>query len=131
MRNTQGPLACVRRLRRTRSFSAKMPVGLTGTVAALSDGIEPHHFAAAKFQRAVTPIDLNLKPAVLDSGWKFKPDPPRGFQEADFNDRGWSPIKVPAHWEMEGFKSLDGIGGYRLHFRVPNGSGSVSSSRRR
>ncbi len=106
-------------------FSAKMPVGLTGSVEAVSDGIETRHFNAAKFQRGITPLDINLKPAVLDSGWKFKADPPRGFQEPSFDDRGWPAIHVPAHWEMEGFKSLAGIGGYRKHFRTPGGSGRL------
>jgi len=108
-------------------FTAKMPVGLTGQVVAISDGIAPRRFDAARFQRAITPLDIELKPTLLDKGWKFKVDPPKGFEAPDFDDRGWSPIKVPAHWEMEGFKSLDGIGGYRLHFRVP---GSFGVSRR-
>ncbi|HWA82290.1 MAG TPA: glycoside hydrolase family 2 TIM barrel-domain containing protein, partial [Fimbriimonadaceae bacterium] len=106
-------------------FSAQMPVGLTGRVTAVADGIDPYHFDSAKFQRAITPQDLNLKVEELDSGWKFKADPPRGFEQAAFDDKGWSPIKVPAHWEMEGFKSLGGIGGYRLHFRTPAGTGRL------
>ncbi|MFI5385007.1 MAG: sugar-binding domain-containing protein, partial [Fimbriimonadales bacterium] len=104
-------------------FTAKMPVAMAGKVTAMADGIEPHHYDSAKFQRSITPLDMNLKPTQLDSGWKFKTDPPKGFQEPGFDDSRWSPIKVPAHWEMEGFKSIDGIGGYRLHFRAPGGGG--------
>lgn len=106
-------------------FFAKMPLGLRGRVTAQADGIDPHHFDAAKFQRAVTPLDLNLRCTQLDSGWRFRTNPPAGFEQTAFDDRTWSPIKVPAHWEMEGFRTLKGLGGYREHFRPPSGSGRV------
>ena len=61
----------------------------------------------------------------LDGKWKFRLDPPEGFWKTDFDDRDWSNIKVPAHWEMEGFHSDSEIGGYRLHFAMPTNRGRV------
>ena len=55
----------------------------------------------------------------------FKLDPPEGFWAADFDDADWAKIKVPAHWEMEGFHSDTGVGGYRLHFTAPSEPGRV------
>ncbi len=59
----------------------------------------------------------------MSSGWKFALDPPADFWKPDFADGGWSPINVPAHWAMEGFDNDSGIGGYRLRFALPAGSG--------
>lgn len=106
-------------------FFAQMPVGLKGEIAVLSDGIAPRRYEAARFQRAITPIDLETVAQQLTTGWKFRIDPPKGFEQPDFNDAGWSPIKVPAHWEMEGFQSPDGTGGYRRHFKAPAGTGRL------
>ncbi len=62
---------------------------------------------------------------ALNDGWRFKLDPPEGFWAADFDDADWSKIKVPAHWEMEGFHNDTGIGGYRLHFTAPKAAERV------
>ena len=35
------------------------------------------------------------------------------------------PIKVPAHWEMEGFHSPDNVGGYLRKFEAPGGEGRL------
>ena len=34
-------------------------------------------------------------------------------------------IQVPGHFEMQGFRSLEGVGGYRKTFRAPAGSGRL------
>jgi beta-galactosidase len=108
-------------------FYAPIPVDIQaeGIVKVMADGIAPSTWRGGDFQRAVTPIDYNQKPVALDDGWKFKIDPTGAFNQPSFDDRGWSPIKVPAHWEMEGFRSKSGIGGYRKHFRTPSGSGRL------
>lgn len=66
---------------------------------------------------------------LLNGMWRFKyvPDaqPIVGFHRPDFNEAGWSEIRVPAHWEMEGFvepryATVDpGIGYYRRTVSVP------------
>ena len=44
-----------------------------------------------------------------------------GFERPVFDDSAWGQVKVPAHWEMEGFRSPSGIGGYRWHCKAPPG----------
>lgn len=44
----------------------------------------------------------------LDGTWKFKysPNPvgrPAGFEKPEFDDKGWSDIRVPGNWEIQGF----------------------------
>ena len=50
--------------------------------------------------------------------WEFAVDPPKDFP-ADRSGLKWSPIKVPAHWEMEGFAAESGRAVYRKTFAVP------------
>jgi hypothetical protein len=50
--------------------------------------------------------------------WEFAADPPAGYP-ANGRPQEWSKIKVPAHWEMEGFSAETGRGVYRKSFRVP------------
>ncbi len=97
-------------------FFIAMPLGLVGDVKAQAAGVEPRWFHADRFQRAITPLDTGAKPTVLDRGWRFTPDPPKDFAQPEFDDHSWAAIKVPAHWEMEGFRSREGVGGYRAHF---------------
>jgi beta-galactosidase len=52
--------------------------------------------------------------------WEFAADPPKGFP-ANRSGLKWSPIQVPAHWEMEGFTAESGRAVYRKTFRVPTG----------
>ncbi|MCO5296934.1 MAG: hypothetical protein M9921_08760 [Fimbriimonadaceae bacterium] len=104
-------------------FFAPMPVGLRGMVRATSLGATPAQLPAIGFQRAVTPLGPDAQRTELAKGWRFALDPPQGFERPAFDDAGWSPIAVPAHWEMEGFRSLSGRGGYRVRFPAPPGSG--------
>ncbi len=45
---------------------------------------------------------------LLDGTWKFRYSPspaarPLGFERPDFDDKGWSTIRVPGNWEVQGF----------------------------
>ncbi len=112
-------------------FMAAMPLGLAGKVRAWAkapgEGAEDvaAEVAAEDFQYGLTPPDLKRPRVTLDEGWKFATDPPSGFWRADFDDRSWKEIHVPAHFAMEGFASADGVGGYRKHFRAPEGKGRL------
>ncbi len=50
--------------------------------------------------------------------WEFAADPPKDFP-ANQSGMKWSPIKVPAHWEMEGFTADSGRAVYRKTFTAP------------
>ena len=104
-------------------FWAPMPVGIRGAVQATSPQAESSHFIADGFQRAITPISSEAKVMDLNIGWKFRTDPPAGFEKPEFKDSSWSPIRVPAHWTMEGFRGDSG--GYRRWFSVAKGSGRL------
>lgn len=106
-------------------FFAPMPVALRGSIRAEATGSSPREFPATGFQRALIPIDLKAKRVVLDQGWRFALDPPQGFERLAFDDRNWSSIAVPGHWEMAGFRSLSGRGGYRTRFSAPSGKGRL------
>jgi beta-galactosidase len=108
-------------------FTADMPVRLVGPVTVRTElqtkdmKVEPNEMQvdAAGFEFCLTPREARQNVANLNAGWRFKLDPPEGFWAADFNDADWAAIKVPAHWEMEGFRNDSGVAGYRLHFNGP------------
>jgi beta-galactosidase len=113
-------------------FSIAMPLGLSGQVvttvrlpALEASSTRSHQVDAAAFQYGLTPANLHRPRASLAGPWRFAPDPPAGFFEPGFDEHQWSDIKVPAHFEMEGFQSLDGVGGYRKRFHLPPGEGRV------
>ena len=115
-------------------FSAPMPLGMTGQVKVQATYTwahsEPVSFNSAVdatgFIGNLTPRGISRKPVNLSNGkWKFSVDPPEGFWTPEFDDAAWSNISVPAHWEMEGFHSEKGIGGYRTMFLLPEGSGRL------
>ena len=55
----------------------------------------------------------------LNGIWRFNPDPPRDFGKGG-SDSGWSDIKVPSEWVMQGFNVKQRqAGGYRLRFQAP------------
>ena len=69
---------------------------------------------------------------LLNGNWRFKyldtlePGSDSVFYSTMYNDSGWSEIKVPGNWELQGFarprygKELqEGIGLYRTSFYVP------------
>jgi hypothetical protein len=113
-------------------FYVSMPIGPTGDVAATvrmpDSGATPASSTsldAARFQYGLTPQNLHRQETDLACTWRFAPDPPADFWKTDFDDRHWADIRVPAHFEMEGFRSLEGIGGYRKRFHVPTGEGRI------
>jgi hypothetical protein len=113
-------------------FFVPMPLGLDGSVTVRVRNPQPEEAAeaqlqldAAAFQYGLTPANLRRTSAELKDDWRFAPDPPPNFWTPEFKDQTWSPIWVPAHFEMEGFRSRDGIGGYRKRFRAPPGAGRL------
>jgi len=113
-------------------FFAPMPVGLEEkvSVAARLPGQDPARaaqaqFDAVRFQYGLTPENLRRHKASLDGSWRFAADPPAGFEQPGFDDRQWYYLRVPSHFEMEGFQSIQGVGGYRLRFRAPPGEGRL------
>ena len=111
-----------------------MPLGLTGQVKVRTELKTPEMKAAlavesqvdaAAFAYRLTPREARHNVVNLDGKWKFSLDPPEGFWQNDFDDAAWSEIKVPAHWEMEGFHSDSYVGGYRLRFDAPTEPGRV------
>ncbi len=113
----------------TGEFRVALPFGLTGKVAIDTEFKGAKHsleLEASSFQRSLTPRDEGAHALALDQGWRFAPDPPQGFEAPSFDDRAWPPIHVPSHWEMQGFHPSSGIGGYRVRFSPPEGSGGGS-----
>jgi hypothetical protein len=113
-------------------FFVPMPLGLSATVSAQartqnSEGTAETQaqFAAVRFQYGLTPTDIRRSKVKLEDGWRFAPDPPAGFWEPEFKDQGWAAVSVPGHFEMQGFRSVDGVGGYRKRFRAPGGGGRL------
>jgi hypothetical protein len=114
-------------------FLAALPLGATATVeiAAIAAGASGQqdsarlHKDAGDFQYGLTPRSTSSPVESLNGVWRFKPDPPDEFWKPGFDDDGWSDISVPSHWEMEGYRSLAGIGGYRRRFSLPPGDGRL------
>ncbi|MCX6905726.1 MAG: hypothetical protein NTW03_20045, partial [Verrucomicrobia bacterium] len=113
-------------------FSAPMTLGATGQITAAAQlapsGTWAEHkerFDTAGFQYGLTPPPPKPQRTSLAGRWRFAADPPAHFWEPGFEDSRWAEIKVPGHFEMEGFHSTDGIGGYRKHFQSPRGSGRL------
>ncbi|HET6486715.1 MAG TPA: glycoside hydrolase family 2 TIM barrel-domain containing protein [Spirochaetia bacterium] len=108
-------------------FTVPMPLGLRGTVRVLVDvngKTASSRLRAEDLQYGLTPTSFASRGTVLGEGWRFAGDPPSGFQKPPFKDSGWSPIRVPAHFAMEGFRSLSGVGGYRTRFALATAPGS-------
>lgn len=60
------------------------------------------------------PLPINVH---LSGYWKFKPGDNMAFKNPQYDDGGWDKIFVPATWEDQGYRDLDGIGWYRKTFR--------------
>ena len=104
-------------------FSVAAPTGLEGEVqvtAGTASARAETSVDAGDLPLSLTPVDGLSATAGLDGTWKFMTDPPEGFFRPDFDDSAWKTIRVPAHWVLEGFKSSDGIGGYRRQVRIPS-----------
>lgn len=114
-------------------FTADMPLGLTGQIDIRTELKTPQfetgpfesQMNSAAFESYLTPREARQNVVKLDGRWKFSLNPPEGFWKTDFDDTHWSEIKVPAHWEMEGFHDDTEIGGYRLRFAAPTAQGRV------
>ena len=103
-------------------FSVQAPVGLEGKLQATAR-VGP---ASVKQELDAGDLPLHLTPpnaleaaTSLSGTWKFAPDPPPDFFRREFNDDVWSPIDVPSHWRLKGFRSWEGVGGYRRHVQIP------------
>jgi hypothetical protein len=105
-------------------FAAAIPHGSTGTI----------NIHVAKDNQAadatvnVRDLSLALTPRPpagsenrlsLDGAWQFAVDPPANFSNGK-ETLVWHDIKVPAHWELEGFISESGLGVYKKAFAVPS-----------
>jgi sialate O-acetylesterase len=61
-----------------------------------------------------------LSPEISFAGnWQFKKGDSEQWIDPSFNDRSWDQIFVPGYWESQGYPRYDGVGWYRLHFRIP------------
>jgi sialate O-acetylesterase len=60
-------------------------------------------------------IDLAID---LSGPWKFKPADNIKWANPDYNDSEWPVIQVPAQWEEEGYRDLDGYAWYRKTVRI-------------
>jgi hypothetical protein len=69
----------------------------------------------------LTPQSVEVKKDRLSlcGTWEFAADPPKNFP-ADQSGLKWHPIKVPTHWEMEGFTAESGRAVYRKTFDAPS-----------
>ena len=113
-------------------FFVPMPLGLSGPVTIRTRGPQSEQTSmieqqvdAADFQYGLTPANLRGTKVKLDGEWRFAPDPPAGFWEPEFKDQEWSVVRIPGHFEMQGFRSREGVGGYRTRFRRPPGEGRL------
>ena len=110
-------------------FFVPMPLGLSGLVKATIayQGLSSETVVdAVNLQYGLSPIDSDAQVTKLDGEhWKFALNPPDGFWNPEFDAGSWSEIKVPAHWEMEGFHSIDNVGGYLRKFKAPGGDGRL------
>ncbi|MFX1296362.1 MAG: glycoside hydrolase family 2 protein [Promethearchaeota archaeon] len=61
----------------------------------------------------------------LNGNWKAKPDnnnigETEAYFEFDYDDSNWKSIKIPGHWQEEGFPNHQGILWYRYKFVIPD-----------
>ncbi len=55
----------------------------------------------------------------LTGMWKFNEGDSEQWLQPSFDDGTWKNVFVPAVWESQGYPEYDGMGWYRIHFRVP------------
>jgi hypothetical protein len=128
-RSKAGPWHAVAKSNEKGLFFTPMPLGLSGQVkaaVAYKGGSSETVVDAANLQYGLSPLGTNTQVTKLDGKqWKFALNPPEVFWKPEFNASSWSPINVPAHWEMEGFHSPDNAGGYIRKFNAPAGDGRL------
>lgn len=55
----------------------------------------------------------------LAGTWKFTTGDNESWKDAATDDSKWNNIIVPGYWEGQGFPHYDGMGWYRLKFKIP------------
>jgi beta-galactosidase len=105
------------------NFTIPLPVGIIGSIefgATTPEGESVRkQVEVGDIQRGLLPDPGMAFSLELNGTWSFQPDPPKGFAQPGFNDSSWKSIPVPSHWEMQGFHSEQGYGGYRKHVQIP------------
>lgn len=61
-------------------------------------------------------VYANAQIISFPSEWYFKTGDNPDYKNEKYDDVNWSKIKVPSHWENEGFANYDGYAWYRIHF---------------
>ena len=65
-------------------------------------------------------LENYLKPDYdLSGNWKFTTGDDRKWAEDNFDDSQWQNLRVPASWDMQGYRDFDGFAWYRMRFRIP------------
>ncbi len=65
------------------------------------------------------PKDYVAPEIMLAGKWRFSKGDSEKWADPYFDDSSWDQIFVPAFWEAQGYPKYDGMGWYRLHFRIP------------
>jgi sialate O-acetylesterase len=60
-------------------------------------------------------LDYNLA-----GEWKFNIGDDMKWKEPNYDDRKWEKIRVPASWDVQGYKDYDGFAWYRTTIKVPS-----------
>ncbi|MCC7086508.1 MAG: discoidin domain-containing protein [Pirellulales bacterium] len=104
-------------------FEVPLPFAATGPIkvaVAKNDAKSEQEFDSGDVSTRLTPRtrDHRKNRVSLGGTWDFAVDPPQDFP-ANRQQIAWSPIKVPAHWAMEGFTAESGKAVYRKSFPAP------------
>ena len=57
---------------------------------------------------------------AIRDGWKFRTGDQREWSSPTYNDSSWTPIRIGANWETQGYPDYDGFGWYRLRLIIPS-----------
>lgn len=109
-------------------FYCPMPLGLQGDVevdAASASGTASARFPSTDFACSLTPLSQAEFVQKLNGTWRFTPGAPEGAAAPSLDDRAWPTIRVPGHWEMQGFHPPNSEGTYRTHFRLDRIHGRI------
>ncbi len=98
-------------------FATSGPIGVS---VAKGDLKVKEIFDSGDISTQLTPKSEEIKKdgISLCGTWEFAVDPPKDFP-ANQGGMTWNPIKVPAHWEMEGFAAETGRAVYRKTITAP------------
>lgn len=118
-----GPWAETAKTGEQGDFEVPLPFAATGQIevsVTKGDLKARELFESRDISTQLTPKSAEIKKNRLSlcGTWDFAADPPKNFP-ADQSGLKWSPIKVPAHWEMEGFIAESGRAAYRKTFNAP------------